>query len=78
VKAFLDRLVRRRGVLVERSVAQREQLAAAVGDLRRATIVPVVLGAGAAATLPTSSPKLRQWMVRGWAAYALVRRLLGR
>jgi hypothetical protein len=76
VRDFLDALVRRRAALLERSAAQRGQIAAAAADLRRGATQPLLLGLGVAATLLTSSPKLRGWMVRAWAAYAFVRRLL--
>jgi hypothetical protein len=76
VSAFFDALARRRAALVERSTAQRGKLTAAVTGVRRAAAEPLLLGAGIAATLLTTSPKLRGWMVRGWAVYAFVRRLL--
>jgi NAD/NADP transhydrogenase alpha subunit len=78
VSAFLDALVRRRTALIERSTAQRGEVAAAVAGVRRAAAEPLLLGAGVAATLLTSSPKLRGWVVRAWAVYAFVRRLLDR
>jgi len=78
VRAFLDSLVRRRTALVERSTAQRGEVAAAVAGVQRAATEPLLLGAGVAATLLTSSPKLRGWLVRAWAAYAFLRRLLNR
>jgi len=78
VRAILDALVRRRTALIERSTAQRGEVAAAVAGVRRAAAEPLLLGAGIAATLLTSSPKLRGWVVRAWAAYAFVRRLLDR
>jgi len=67
-----------RTALVERSTAQRRELAEAVTGVRRASAEPLLLGAGIAATLLASSPKLRAWVVRGWAVYAFVRQLLGR
>jgi len=78
VRAILDALVRRRTALIERSTAQRGEVAAAVAGVRRAAAEPLLLGAGIAATLLTSSPKLRGWVVRAWAVYAFVRRLLDR
>jgi hypothetical protein len=75
VRAFLDTLVRRRTALVERSTAQRGEVAAVVAGVRRAAAEPLLLGAGVAATLLASSPKLRGWLVRGWAVYIFVRRL---
>lgn len=78
MNAFLDTLARRRTALIERSTAQRGEVAAAVAGVRRAAAEPLLLGAGVAVTLLTSSPKLRGWMVRAWAVYAFVRRLLDR
>lgn len=78
MKAFLDVLVRRRAALVERSSAQRAQVAAAAVELRRGLAAPMLLGVGVAATLLTSSPKLRGWVLRAWAAHAFLRRLLDR
>jgi len=78
MKAFLDALARRRAALVERSTAQRGEIAAAVTGIRRVSAAPVLLGASAAAALLASSPKLRGWAVRGWAVYAFARQLLGR
>jgi hypothetical protein len=75
VSAFFEALVRRRAALVERSTAQRRELTEAVTGVRRASAEPLLLGAGIAVTLLTSSPKLRGWLVRGWALYAFVRRL---
>jgi hypothetical protein len=76
--AFLDSLARRRTALVERSAAQRGEIAAAAADIRRVSAAPVLLGASAAAALLAASPKLRGWAVRGWAVYAFVRQLAGR
>ncbi len=78
MKAFLDSLVRRRAALVERSAAQRGRIVLAVADMRRASAAPVLLGASVAATLLASSPKVRGWVVKGWATYSFVRQLLGR
>lgn len=78
MRAFLDELVRRRTALVERSAAQRGEVAVAVSGVQRAAAEPLLLGVGVAATLLSSSPKLRGWMVRAWVAYAFVRRLLDR
>lgn len=78
MRAFLDHLVRRRTALIDRSAVQRGDVAVAVAGVRRAAAEPLLLGVGVAATLLSSSPKLRAWMVRGWVAYAFVRRLLDR
>ena len=78
MRTFLDTVVRRRTALVERSTAQRGEVAAAVAGVRRAAAEPLLLGAGIAVTLLTSSPKLRGWLVRGWAVYVFIRRLLDR
>ena len=79
VRAFLDGLVRRRTALVERSTAQRGDSRRRGGGACRVRPPPrLLLGVGLAITLLTSSPKLRGWLVRGWAVYVLVRRLLGR
>jgi hypothetical protein len=78
MSAFFEALARRRAALVERSAAQRDEVTAAVESLRRASAEPLLLGAGLAATLLASSPKLRGWVVRGWAAYAFLRRLFDR
>ncbi|HEX9673296.1 MAG TPA: hypothetical protein VGA12_07665 [Burkholderiales bacterium] len=76
MRAFFDTLARRRTALIARSTAQRGELATAVEGMRRASAEPLLLGAGIAATLLASSPKLRGWLVKGWAFYLFVRRLL--
>ncbi|HSB49639.1 MAG TPA: hypothetical protein VLD15_08995 [Burkholderiales bacterium] len=78
MNAFFETMARRRAALVERSAVQRGELTAAVAGLRRAAAEPLLLGAGIAATLLASSPKLRSWAVRGWALYAFVRQFIGR
>ena len=78
MRAFFDTLARRRAALIERSTAQRRELTEAVTGMRRASAEPLLLGAGIAVTLLTSSPKLRGWVVRAWAVYVFVRRLLHR
>jgi len=78
MSAFFEGLERRRAALVERSAAQRGEIAAAVANLQRAAAGPMLLGAGIVATLFTTSPKLRAWAVKGWATYTFVRQLLGR
>jgi len=78
VSAFFETLARRRAALVERSAVQRGKFVAAVTGMRRTSAQPLLLGAGIAATLLASSPKLRSWVVRGWAVFAFVRQLLGR
>lgn len=78
MSAFFESLARRRAALVQRSTRQRGDIAAAVASVRRASMEPLLLGAGIAATLLTSSPKLRGWAVRGWALYAFLRRLFDR
>jgi hypothetical protein len=78
VSAFFETLARRRAALIERSATQRDAIAAAVTGVRRTSAEPLLLGAGIAAALLASSPKLRSWVVRGWAVYAFVRQLIGR
>jgi hypothetical protein len=78
VNAFFEALERRRAALIERSTAQRDEVAASAAGVRRTAAEPLLLGAGIAATLLASSPKLRAWVVRGWAVYAFVRQLIGR
>ena len=78
MRAFFDTLARRRTALIARSTAQRGELATAVEGMRRAFAEPLLLGAGIAVTLLTSSPRLRGWVVRAWAVYAFVRQLLPR
>jgi hypothetical protein len=78
MRPFFEGLARRRAALVERSATQRGEIAAAVTGIRRTSAQPLLLGAGIAATLLASSPKLRSWVVRGWAVYAFVRQILGR
>jgi hypothetical protein len=78
VKPFFDGLARRRAALVERSAAQRGELATAAADLQRATAAPVLIGAGLAASLLATSPRLRGWVVQAWAAYAFARQLFRR
>jgi hypothetical protein len=76
MRAVLAMLARRRAALVERSALQRAEIVAAVGGARRAAAEPLVLALGAMAVLAGASPRLRGWLVRGWVAYALVRRLM--
>jgi hypothetical protein len=78
VRAFFESLARRREALIARSTAQRDEVATAAAGVRRASAEPLLLGAGIAVTLLSSSPKLRSWMVRALAVYAFVRQLLGR
>lgn len=78
MRAFFESLARRRAALIARSAAQRAEAAAAAAAVRRASAEPLLLGAGIAVTLLSSSPKLRGWVVRGWAVYAFVRQLLNR
>lgn len=78
MRKFFGTLVRRRESLVERAAAQRGEVVAAAADLRKASAAPLLLGVGVAVTLLTSLPRLRGWAVRAWAAYAFVRRLIGR
>ena len=70
-------LARRRERLIERSSAQRAEIATAVERAQNAATAPLLLGAGAGVALLSSSPKLRSWLVRAWAFYALVRRIKG-
>jgi hypothetical protein len=70
----LEALARRREALIQRSVAQRAEIASAVARARNAATAPMLLGAGGLITLISASPKLRSWLVRAWAFYALVRR----
>jgi hypothetical protein len=70
----LEALARRRAELVQRSGAQRAEIAASIDRTRNAVTAPVLLGAGGLVALLSTSPKLREWMVRAWAVYALVRR----
>ena len=73
----LDALARRREALVERSAAQRADIAASAERTRNAVTAPLLLSGGAAVALLSSTPKLRSWLVRAWAVYALVRRIKG-
>jgi hypothetical protein len=70
----LEALARRRDALVRRSEAQRAGIAATLERTRNAATAPVLLGAGGLVALVSASPKLRSWLVRAWAVYALVRR----
>ena len=70
----LEALARRREALVQRSGAQRAEIAAAIERARNASTAPLLLGAGGLVALISSSPKLRSWLVRAWAFYSLVRR----
>ncbi len=74
----LETLARRRAALVERSAAQRAQFAAAAAGVQHSVTQPLLLGFGVAATLLSSSPRLRGFLVRAWVIYAFVRRLLDR
>jgi len=73
----LEVLARRREALVGRSGAQRAEIAAAIDRARNAATAPVLLGSGGLVALVSSSPKLRNWLVRAWAVYSLVRRFRG-
>lgn len=70
----LEALARRREALIQRSGAQRGEIASAIGRARNAATAPILLGAGGLVTLFSTSPKLRSWLVRAWAFYSLVRR----
>jgi hypothetical protein len=70
----LEALARRRAALVQRSGAQRNEITGAIDRTRNAVTAPVLLGAGGLVALLSTSPKLREWLVRAWAVYALVRR----
>jgi hypothetical protein len=70
----LTALARRREALIQRSGAQRAEIASAIGRAQNAATAPLLLGAGGVVTLISASPKLRSWLVRAWAFYALVRR----
>ena len=70
-------LSRRREALIQRSSAQRAEIAGAVERMQNAATAPLLLGAGAGVALLSSSPALRSWLVRAWAFYALVRRIKG-
>jgi hypothetical protein len=72
-----DALARRREALIERSAAQRAEIAASAERTRNAVTAPLLLSGGAAVALLSSTPKLRGWLVRAWAVYALVRRIKG-
>jgi len=76
MRAVLATLARRRAALVERSALQRAEIVAAAGGARRALAEPLVLALGAMVVLAGAAPRLRGWLVRGWVAYALVRRLM--
>ena len=78
MRTFHQALLFRRAALVERSATQRAQLAESTERLRREAATPLLVGAGLAATLLSSSPQLRTWAVRGWAAYTLLRRVIDR
>jgi hypothetical protein len=78
MRDFFDVLGRRRETLVARSALQRVQVTASYAQLRKEAATPFLVTAGAAITLLGSSPRLRGWLVRAWAAYSLVRRLLDR
>jgi len=70
----LEALARRREALVQRSGAQRTEIASAIERARHASTAPLLLGAGGLVALVSTSPKLRSWLVRAWAFYSLVRR----
>jgi len=74
VNLSLETLARRREALVQRSTAQRAEISSAIRRASNAATAPVLLGAGGLVTLISASPKLRSWLVRAWAFYALVRR----
>lgn len=70
-------LARRREALIQRSGAQRAEIAGAVERMENAATAPLLLTAGAGVGLLSASPALRSWLVRAWAFYALVRRIKG-
>jgi hypothetical protein len=70
----LDALAERRRTLVQRSGAQRAEIAGALERTRNAATAPVLLGAGGLIALVSTSPTLRSWLVRAWAVYSLVNR----
>jgi len=70
----LAALARRREALIQRSGAQRTEIASTIERARNAATGPMLLGAGGLVALFSTSPKLRGWLVRAWAVYALVRR----
>ncbi|HEY7657206.1 MAG TPA: hypothetical protein VH881_10115 [Burkholderiales bacterium] len=76
MRAFFESLARRRAALIARSTAQRDEVATAAAGVQRASAEPLLLGAGIAVTLLSSSPKLRGWVVRAWAVYAFLRQLI--
>ncbi len=76
MRMVLETLARRRAVLLERSAVQRGEIAAAAAGVQQAAAQPLLLGLGVAATFISWSPKLRGWLVKAWATYAFVRRLL--
>jgi hypothetical protein len=78
VKSFLDGLEQRRAALAQRSAAQRRAIATSATEIRNASAAPAIIGASVAASLLASSPKLRDWALRGWAVYAFVRQLAGK
>lgn len=69
----LQALARRREALIQRSAAQRAEIASAIGRARNAATAPMLLGAGGLVTLVSTSPKVRSWLVKAWALYSLVR-----
>ena len=77
MKLSLGPLARRREALIQRSSAQRAEIAAAAERMQNAATAPLLLSAGAGVALVSSSPALRNWLVRAWAFYALVRRIKG-
>jgi hypothetical protein len=78
MRPFFEGLARRRAALVERSAAQRGDIAAAAAGVRRAAAEPLLIGAGLAATLLATSPKVRGWVVQAWTVYVVVRQLFKR
>lgn len=76
MKALLASLRKRREALVARSAQQRDAAAAGLAGIRRAASEPLALGIGAALALLGAMPRTRGWLVRGWVALSLVRRLL--
>ena len=70
----LEALARRREALIQRSDAQRAAIASSIQRAQGAVTAPLLLGAGGLVALVSTSPKLRDWLVRAWAVYALVRK----
>jgi hypothetical protein len=69
MRARLLELVARKAALTERSRAERERLAALLGEARG----PFALAAGAALLIALRPRRVLRWLARGWSTLQIYR-----